>query len=533
MQKKNRFLWPNPIGSKFDENGQGGFLRLTLLVLVFFGFIFYITSNNSIGKFINARMAYSPQDSVPLFIKERCPGIVTDFPGTVILGRPTMNEITFNILSSESGEAYIDSQSEDTVGYITLSDVFTVQAGVPISITLSGLLPNSRYLYTIVRASPTGLFCTPGNSFQTQRSSGSSFKFSIIADSHLGTVHHCDPVRYSQTLRNIHTSNSDFVISLGDDFRASMLKAPVTLSSVYQLYQNQRAFFSIFAADAALFNIAGNHELQSGWLLDETEDNIPLWAIKSRLAHFPNPRPNYFYAGSSTLYDKVPQGLLENFYSWKWGDALFIALDNYLYSQDEQGWDVSLGFEQYQWLKDILMLPVGQKASFKFVFHHHLCGSARGGIEWSDYFEWGGYTPKTKTNPVKTWDFESLRPGWGNQPIHQILVSNGVDAVFQGHDHLFTKQDHPDGIVYLTVPFPGFDPNVFWGGEYDNSMNFHSGTILSPSGHISVEVTPTVATISYIMSRIPEDLPSSGANGQSAYTFSLPRKENLYTAYQV
>ncbi|MCY2952886.1 MAG: hypothetical protein NTU53_13060 [Planctomycetota bacterium] len=41
-------------------------------------------------------------------------------------------------------------------------------------------------------------------------------------------------------------------------------------------------------------------------------------------------------------------------------------------------------------------------------------------------------------------------------PIRQLLVQNHVNIAFQGHEHLYAKQDL-DGIVYQEVPQPG-DP---------------------------------------------------------------------------
>jgi len=403
----------------------------------------------------------------------------------------------------------------------SLSPTFSLEAGRTVIVTLTDLLPNLRYSYTVVQGTSAGsVSCTPTHEFQTQRALGAPFRFAVIADSHLGTQQHCNVLRYKQTLSNIHQERPDFVLSIGDDFRATMIKEPVEFNDVEQLYLNQRPFFSSFAQDAPLFNVAGNHELQSGWLLDGTEENIAVWAVKSRLAHFPNPRPNYFYSGGKKLESFLANGLAENYYAWTWGDALFLTLDDYFYSEEELGWAVSLGFEQYTWLKNVVKVD----STFKFLFHHHICGSSRGGIEWTDYYEWGGHSPtEGKKSRKISWDFDDKRPGWGNQSIHQILVSNNVDIVFQGHDHLYTVQRHTDGIVYVTVPMPGYDPDNFWGGDNDNSVFYNDATVLSPSGHISVDVNADAATVSYIWSRVPGDHPSNGVNGEVAHAFRILR----------
>jgi len=452
---------------------------------------------------------------------------MNNFPGTVILGRPTANQISFSISSplllSRVRIAVEPAESKD--GNPVLSQIFTLEPEHPKIITVSSLSQDIRYYYTIIHEPENRIVtCSTTHTFHTQRALGSTFNFAIIADSHLGTEHHCDVARYTQTLSNINDELPDFILSIGDDFRASKLVNPVFLD-VEALYRNQRPYFSIVAQDAALYNIVGNHELQAGWMLDGTEHNVAIWAVKSRLGHYANPRPNNFYSGASTMHPFIPYGLLENYYSWTWGDALFVALDDYFYSQGEiPDWSVSLGFEQFNWLRQVIATEIG----FKFVFHHHVNGAARGGIELVDQYEWGGWTgSKGPADWKERTEFELYRPGWGGKPVHQILVENGVDIVFQGHDHLYVKQDHPDGIIYLTVPMPGYKPDDFWGGANDNSYAYTSGgVIMGPSGHVTVEVSASSATVSYIRSKIPGDDSKNGLNGEVAHSFIISRKRS-------
>ena len=50
-------------------------------------------------------------------------------------------------------------------------------------------------------------------------------------------------------------------------------------------------------------------------------------------------------------------------------------------------WGMSIGDEQYKWLKDTLEQS---EARYKFVFCHHVMGTGRGGIEMEHLYEWGG-----------------------------------------------------------------------------------------------------------------------------------------------
>ncbi len=66
---------------------------------------------------------------------------------------------------------------------------------------------------------------------------------------------------------------------------------------------------------------------------------------------FPNPFPDGFYTGDDVKHPTL--GLLEDYYAWEWGDALFVALDPFWFSDERKGdiWSRSLGETQYHWLR--------------------------------------------------------------------------------------------------------------------------------------------------------------------------------------
>jgi len=451
-----------------------------------------------------------------------------EFPGTVILGRPTNVSVTCSLLPNSEITKLTISVFEASSGILsTYKPIYSLQRNKTLEVDIDGLTPNTAYTYTISFTQGSKNRTCPSHRFQTQRNKGSSFLFSILADTHLGTAKHCDPLKYDNTLRNINTANPDFVIFLGDDFRADNVQGTpldlMTNNTIAQLYLNQRPFMSIVGQDAPIYNTNGNHECQEGWLLTPSCDNVPTWAITNRVEFFPNPRPNNFYQGDSILNDCVYGGLQENYYSWSWGDALFVVLDDYLYSQGTgQGWDFSLGISQHLWLSSVLR----SNSNFKFVFTHHVNGFNRGGIELVPFFEWGGYSPTTTT--TQPYDWAKERPaseGW-TVPIQQMLEQNNVTIVFQGHDHLFVKQGWPSeanpSMLYITLPFPAFpDPDNFFGSIYDNSPGFLSGAVRAPAGHLNVEVTSTTITVNYILSSISPDKNWTATNNRTAFQINI------------
>ena len=168
---------------------------------------------------------------------------------------------------------------------------------------------------------------------------------------------------------------------------------------------------------------------------------------------------------------------------------------------------MSIGDEQYKWLEHTLEQS---NARYKFVFCHHVMGTGRGGIEMAHLYEWGG---KSQDG---TWRFDEKRPGW-EEPIHQLMVDAGVTIFFQGHDHIFARQEL-DGVVYQSVPNPADDTYQAF-----NREAYRSGDILPNSGHLLVTVSPENVRLDYVRSFLPEDK-AKGQNGKTAFSFTVPAK---------
>jgi hypothetical protein len=426
------------------------------------------------------------------------------FIATELLGRPTDTSITLNAVADVDLEVYLEyGTASGTYGKKTLLAAFT--GGSPIEIVIDQLQPDTQYYYRMNyrRAdTPQAEFShRDEHSFHTQRSPGSSFIFTVQADSHLYDKK-CVPEIYRITLENEINESPDFFLELGDTFGADKFLPPV-YEEIAQLHLNQRPYLGIVGHSAPLFFVLGNHEGEAGYELDGTADNIVIYATKARKLCYPNPVPDGFYTGNSKVENYV--GLPEDYYAWEWGDALFVVLDPYRYTTTNPKasgdlWDWTLGEDQYKWLKQTLE---GNHAKFKFVFAHHVLGDMRGAVAWADEYEWGG------RNKKGTWEFDKKRPGWA-MPIHQLMVENGVTIFFQGHDHLFAKEEL-DGIVYQEVPQPSFPTGSMPNAEY------YTGDVLPSSGHLRVKVSGSEVKVDYIRTY----LPGEGTNGEVAYSYTI------------
>jgi hypothetical protein len=336
---------------------------------------------------------------------------------------------------------------------------------------------------------------------------------------------------YSVTMANIASQQPDFHILLGDDFSIDPLidKGQANQDSVENIYRTHRNWLAIAGASVPIFLVNGNHEQAAAYLLDGTASNPAVLAGNARLKYYPLPAPNRFYTGDN--YEIPNVGLPRDYYSWTWGDALFISIDPYWHSKqavdnvagvsadtnDKAGgktgsgkttnlWSVGIGDEQYAWLKKTLETS---KAKYKFVFAHHVLGTGRGAVEVSTNYEWGGKDPKGTST------FAKERPNW-ELPIHDLMVKNGVSIFFQGHDHIFVTQER-DGLIYQSMPNPADDTfSMFNDGAY------LTGTKAPNSGHVRVTVSPAEAKVEYFLAARAQD--SGRTNLSTAHSYTVKPK---------
>jgi len=392
----------------------------------------------------------------------------------IILGRPTKSSIVISVLTYNSVKGYISCSSPN--GTIENTQTLSFKANEPVEIILNNLKPNTKYNYFFYYKIDDKQEFQKSNmfSFQTQREANNDFIFTVTADSHLDQ--NTDTLTYKTTLLNASKDSADFHIDLGDTYMTDKYRN--NYKDAFNQYIAQRYYFGLLCSTSPLFFVQGNHDGESGQRLNGKDDNMTVWSANTRIKYFPNPYPDGFYTGNNT---KVPFiGLQQNYYSWEWGNSLFIVLDPFTYTPREgmdNPWERTLGKEQYDWLRSTLE---NTKAKFRFVFIHNLVGGAdlkgkaRGGSEVSTLFEWGGLNQDGSNG------FKAHRSGW-EMPIHDLLVKYKVSAVFHGHDHLFAKQER-DGIIYQCIPQPGGKGhgNTRHAEEY----GYVNGTILNEPGYL-------------------------------------------------
>ena len=449
---------------------------------------------------------------------------------SIILGRPTNNSVTASILFNQNVQYYLE-YGTISGSYPMSTAIFSNVLNVTDEIDLSNLVANTKYYYRmqykLVGAST--YTSTPQYSFNTKRSAGSSFTFTIESDEHLYDIKG-NRSMYQVTLANEAADNPDFMLSLGDIFGDDHTPLTTTSADMDALHKDYRQYLGQICHSIPFYVCLGNHEGENDYYLNingiytttanplpAAPNGIGVWGTQWRKHYYPNPYPNSFYTGN-TAVENYGINTPENYYSWTWGDALFVVLDVYRTEispgstpsdpAKPTNWDWTLGRTQYDWMRSVLE---NSTAAHKFVFAHHTRGQGRGGIATATQFEWGGIDGNQNK-------FNQYRPGWG-KPIHQVFVDTGVDIFFQGHDHLFAKEQL-DGVVYQEVPMPSDISYTI--GYTANAGAYPNGNAMDGTGHIRVNVTPTCVNVDFVKAFIPGTTGSTGhTNREIAFSYSV------------
>lgn len=390
-----------------------------------------------------------------------------------LLGRPTASSITVNLVAGEKPiicrATYREAGQNEQDGSLR-SDEVKMGAGSTAEITLTSLRPDTRYRYRIHarRHDSRESTVVAEDSFKTQKLQPGDFSFAMVSDSHI-TPYHGDRLEIlTKTSSSILSRKPEFLLMLGDNIQTFTSHGGPMTDRKYgpSLYRLLRQGLGNLPGSTPVFTVNGNWEGENGWHPLEERG----WAMAARKAHFPNPGPDTYPEGGNRD---------EDYYGFTWGDALFLILNVTGYTttshvintaagkQD----DWTLGEKQKAWLQAQL---AGSKARWKLLFIHHTVGGNAGDEVNSRYGRGGGRAAKTGE--------QALIHGWMRQ--------FGVQALFYGHDHVFTDIE-VEGIHYVCVGSAGA-PWKF-GTEETGYERFWT-----PSGFTWVDVSRESLKVSFI-----------------------------------
>lgn len=143
------------------------------------------------------------------------PAVIAPYLYNVWLCRAGSESVTASVMAWDDLEGVIDyGQSAEKLDQ--RSQPFQLRAGQSQDIVLGGLKPDAEafYRFSYRRKGDAAVVQDEVRRFHTQRAPGSSFTFTMQADSHLDVS--TDVRVYQQTLANMLADKPDFMIDLGD-----------------------------------------------------------------------------------------------------------------------------------------------------------------------------------------------------------------------------------------------------------------------------------------------------------------------------
>lgn len=312
-------------------------------------------------------------------------------------------------------------------------------------VSLTSLPPSAAVYYRVTitdSSNPANTVTLPEKSFHTTRPAGEAFNYAVAGDNRPASNTIVQPAVWNTIVGQMVGENLDLSLSVGDIIYGL---------STDTLAQNVAKWEGFFATttpltySTPLYTAIGNHEY----------------------INFANSKAGYEQELTLPVNAGADAGTYgEHYYSFTNGDTHFIALSTEI--TGEQG---MITGNQKTWLQSDL---AANTSKWTVVFMHRpLFSGAHTGDPWVDAANTAGQLNKTE--------------------IHNLFVANGVDVVFEGHDHYYLRHEQ-DGIQYIitggggaplyTVPTLGAG-DVFGVSSYE---------------HVKVEETPNAFRVSAINS---------------------------------
>jgi hypothetical protein len=407
--------------------------------------------------------------------------------GAPLVFAPTAGEIGVNVALASGDPAVLRARARRGGSDWLSLEAPVVRASDVAEWRLSGLDAGTSYEYQIVdahdRNAPVTLYSGRG---VTQRSPGTRFGFALLSDTHIGSdlsySNQGDETVLTAVGAELGASSPDFVINLGDilDFHQFGFNDPPPSAAVARLgFLNYREAFGDALGNLGHFGVIGNWDGENGSFTSEEISR----SRSQRLLYLPSPGPTTYPEGGAAQHD---------YYSFSWGDALFVVLNVMSYTTEElllstttgRPEDWTLGNEQLAWLEKTLQSAT---TKWRFLFIHHAVGGAAGDEADSIYGRGGG-----------------LAAHVGEQAkVHQLMLDYGVQIFFYGHDHVFADMV-VDGLHYTT---PG-NAGAIW--TFPGSQTGYT-RYWDQSGWARVDVSPDDVHVQFI-----------AVGGQLLYDYTLP-----------
>ncbi|MCP4249226.1 MAG: hypothetical protein GY778_19455 [bacterium] len=359
---------------------------------------------------------------------------------------------------------------------------------------------------------------TPVRRVSTRRAPGEKFRVALIADAHIPIL----PPKAAEwatanlvkMINAVRRDGVDFVAFLGDEpCTGGYGDGPgdITEGRTEKRWRLWRRTYSSLLSDIPSFMVLGNHDGEAGYQqqLREEPTFLQRWSTIERKRHLLNPLPDtYPEGGEDDGWAGDPESPatggadhgncspLQNYFAWRWGDALFLVLDVHRYtnvggSPPTYPEEWTLGARQMAWFQEVLSTS---RARWKLVLAHHLVGGYGYGI-------------------IRESDGRLLRNAYGRGGarfarvgeqgrVTELMKQHGAQLFLYGHDHIFAHQ-RADEIDFVCCGRPTLLSKRWWNTRGWREMygdvqargphDFHAAL-----GYTRLTVAPDEMTVEYV-----------------------------------
>lgn len=432
-----------------------------------------------------------------LYMRERA--ATTHFETAVnpVAGRAKTNQFTLstctgaNVADDENNRVYLRCLYGEQSDLSDASVSDTATGITPLSrlnLTVNDLSASVYYWLAQYRIGDAGNWTNfPGGRGRVslQKTSG-SFRFAVVSDLHVNDITYAalgsetaqfltptNRTNYglSRMMQDIREQNVDFVIDVGDSTYGVQLN-----QERRTCHRIQRNFLNPLYKSGAYYLALGNWEDEAGYKQRAGSQKA---SFNERLRFVLNPDGDTYAEGgeaANSMNDWIPAlgtvnrdneivdqeyldtlihdsgAPLENYYAWTWGDALFVVLDPYRYTDlsengtnadEEAPWQ--LGGTQWTWLEQVLATST---ARWKFIILHQFLGGHKTGQGW--YGRGSGI--HISAERMKRVQFGTVEQAMSEEEqlaqagtvgiaeelrLHRYARQHHVTAIIKGHDHQF------------------------------------------------------------------------------------------------
>ncbi|RMF71412.1 MAG: hypothetical protein D6738_13905 [Acidobacteria bacterium] len=424
------------------------------------------------------------------------------------LGGLTHDGVTIQMIPAEPARLFVEYRREgEPRWHATPSQ--QVDADQAARFRLSGLPPAVyRYRIRCVEEPATGPIVFAGEPASVRPehrfvipAPGSEFHFVFVTDSHVYKhwSRGSDLQAFDRARATIRALGPALIVLGGDEVMTHCIRCPEaavdgesagadTIRSQREAELRYRQWLRLWSplfADIPAALVLGNHDGEAGF--GDAEGRCGHW-LETPAASAAARRK--YLPGDPAA---VPGGPGDRYRAFVTGDALFVLLDvmgeTPVFPESPDDW--TLGAAQLAWLEQTLETS---DARWKLVFLHHLAGGVDGRRRCYSYGR-GSLRATVDGNPDSPFLGEQ-------QQLHTLFVRTGVQAVFQGHDHVFAA-GRRDGILYLVGGRPTAQEDSGWIAAdwfrelYDQDLDGAPDFLAGP-GFVDVTLAPAEARIRYL-----------------------------------